>query len=190
MMSAMKNLLVSLFFGSILGYLLYYCFFMEILAIFFTGGLFYLTISIAVLIMSIVGCFGMIYTLIQKRISKWILILLMVAYGVSMMVVLFGRSREGHIAVLNPIVGLYEMSNPEMAVESALNIILFIPIGFFLKNMKKGNACLLALAVSAAIEIMQYVTMRGIFDTLDIILYVVGILIGHFLFRKVNLKIE
>lgn len=37
---------------------------------------------------------------------------------------------------------------------------------------------------------MQYLTMRGMFDTLDILLYILGISLGALLFRLLRLKIE
>ena len=40
------------------------------------------------------------------------------------------------------------------------------------------------------IEGMQYLTMRGMFDTLDILLYILGISLGALLFRLLRLKIE
>ena len=47
-----------------------------------------------------------------------------------------------------------------------------------------------ALIISIGIEAVQYVTMRGIFDTLDIILYMLGIGLGAIIFCKLKLKIE
>ena len=44
--------------------------------------------------------------------------------------------------------------------------------------------------ISLFIEGMQYLTMRGMFDTLDILLYILGISLGALLFRLLRLKIE
>ena len=185
-----NNLFVSLLVGAMLGYLLYYYFFMEVLAIFFTDGFFYLAISIAFLIMSIIGCSAIIYAVLQRRIKRWMFILLSTTYIFAMLITLFGRSQVGRIAVVNPWIGLSEMTNIEMLVESALNLVLFIPVGFFFKNKKMRNVVLCAFVISIGIEAIQYVTMRGIFDTLDIILYVAGTIIGALIFRKIDLKIE
>ena len=78
-MKKYQKQLISLFAGAVPGYLIYYYFFIEVLALFFTDGFFYLAISIAVLIMCVVGCAAMIYVIWQKRISKWMLILLITA---------------------------------------------------------------------------------------------------------------
>ena len=47
-----------------------------------------------------------------------------------------------------------------------------------------------ALGISLFIEGMQYLTMRGMFDTLDILLYIPGISLGALLFRLLRPKIE
>ena len=67
-MKKYQKQLISLFAGAVPGYLLYYYFFIEVLALFFTDGFFYLAISIAVLIMCVVGCAAIIYVIWQKRI--------------------------------------------------------------------------------------------------------------------------
>lgn len=189
-MKKYQKQLISLFAGAVLGYLLYYYFFIEVLALFFTDGFFYLAISIAALIMCVIGCAAMIYVIWQKRISKWMFVLFITTYMAAMLVVLFGRSQIGRIAVLNPLIGLSELNNLEMLVESLLNLVLFIPVGFFFRNKKPGKVILWALIISIGIEAVQYVTMRGIFDTLDIILYMLGIGLGAIIFRKLKLKIE
>lgn len=184
------KLLISLLLGAVLGYLLYYYFFMDVVVLFFSSGFFYLAISIIVLLMSIVGCSALISMILQRRISRWMLALLMAAYIVAMLIILFARQSVGRIAVWNPLTGLSEMNDLEMLAESALNLILFIPAGFFLRNMKTNRAAILTLAVAIGIEVIQYVTMRGIFDTLDIILYVLGMAMGTIIFRKINLRVE
>ena len=118
------------------------------------------------------------------------LALLMAAYIVAMLILLFARQSVGRIAVWNPLTGLSEMNDLEMLAESALNLVLFIPAGFFLRNMKTNRAVILTLAVAIGIETVQYVTMRGISDTLDIILYVLGMAIGIVIFRKIKLRVE
>lgn len=182
--------LISILLGAVLGYLLYYYLFMDVVVLYFSSGFFYLAISIIVLLVSIVGCSALISMILQRRISRWMLTFLMAAYTVAMLIILFARQSVGRIAVWNPLTGLSEMNDLEMLAESVLNLILFIPAGFFLRNMKTNRAVILTLAVAIGIEVIQYVTMRGIFDTLDIILYVLGMAIGIIIFRKINLQVE
>ena len=75
-------------------------------------------------------------------------------------------------------------------LQSLLNLLMFLPMGFFFRNRKPWQVLLGALGISLFIEGMQYLTMRGMFDTLDILLYILGISLGALLFRLLRLKIE
>ena len=74
--------------------------------------------------------------------------------------------------------------------ENLFNLLMFLPMGFFFRNRKPWQVLLGALGISLFIEGMQYLTMRGMFDTLDILLYMLGISLGALLFRLLRLKIE
>jgi glycopeptide antibiotics resistance protein len=68
------------------------------------------------------------------------------------------------------------------------NIIIFIPLGFFLiylvKRIKSlGSVLLVSVAISLFIEVSQLVLRLGQGDVDDILLNTVGALIGYFLFK-------
>ena len=186
-MKKITKQLISLLAGGIIGYLLYYHFFMEVLVLFFTSGFLYMAVSALFLLLSIVGCAAIIYLLLEKRVSRWMLVLLSVTYFIALFIILFCRHRVGRIAILNPLVGLSQLGNWEMLMQSLL---MFLPMGFFFRNRKPWQVLLGALGISLFIEGMQYLTMRGMFDTLDILLYMLGINLGALLFRLLRLKIE
>ena len=53
------------------------------------------------------------------------------------------------------------------------NILLFIPMGYFLKDkISYGTIIIIFL------ELMQYITSRGLFDIVDIVLNHIGLYIG------------
>lgn len=60
------------------------------------------------------------------------------------------------------------------------NILMFIPMGILLsiKEQRRDKVLISLMGITACIEILQYVLSRGIFDIDDIILNVVGGLIG------------
>ena len=105
-------------------------------------------------------------------------------------IILFCRHRVGRIAILDPLVVLSQLGNWEMLMQSLLNLLMFLPMGFFFRNRKPWQVPLGALGISLFIEGMQYLTMRGMFDTLDILLYIPGISLGALLFRLLRPKIE
>lgn len=67
------------------------------------------------------------------------------------------------------------------------NIILFVPMGFFMPYLSKrqGNInILIMMVIILIIEIMQMITDRGIFDVDDLILNMSGFLMMHILTRS------
>ncbi|NLB79191.1 MAG: VanZ family protein [Clostridiaceae bacterium] len=75
-------------------------------------------------------------------------------------------------------------TNPDIPIKNLLgNLILFMPMGiylpFFIKKTNKTRTFLVFMMVLLfSIEILQLLTRRGIFDIDDIILNMLGALIG------------
>lgn len=72
------------------------------------------------------------------------------------------------------------------------NIIMFIPMGFFLpilwKKLEKLSSCTLTgVMIILAVEIVQLFSLLGSFDIDDVILNCIGIIIGFFLQNMWNL---
>ena len=69
------------------------------------------------------------------------------------------------------------------------NILLFIPLGFFIPALFTGNGhypfgvILICLVFSASVEIIQLYTRLGSCDVDDVILNTVGGMIGYILYR-------
>lgn len=177
--------------GIIIGYILYYNVFMEIIPLFFSSDIAYLVVSIMCLIGSVVGCIIVLDLLVNKKINKNLFILICIAYFVVMMTALFLRQSLERVFVFNPLIGLVDTFNDsQMLMQSIMNLVLFIPVGYFLRKKKNFNQILIAFIISVGIETLQLALMRGFFDTFDIILYFIGINVGCFLFRKFDLKFE
>lgn len=178
--------------GIIIGYLIYYSFVMEIIPYFIgASGFKYILVSISSLIISILGCILVINLLVNKKIDKWLFIILCITYFAVLTAVLFIRKTVEKVFILNPLVGLFDtFTEVQSLLQSLMNIIMFIPIGYFLKGLKYWKASVTAIVIPILIEFLQFITMRGFFDSFDIILYFIGINIGYFLFRKVKIKIE
>lgn len=174
--------------GAIVGYMIYFQVLMEVISHFCSGN-FYIIISFICLFLCVVGCISLIYIFINREINKYIFIPLVVAYICLLIFVLYGRTSIGRIFILNPLVGIRDLQNSEMFLESTLNAIIFIPFGFFLKNLKKIQMVVMAIIIPVLIEFTQVITMRGMFDTFDILLYFIGINIGVLVFKNYKFKI-
>ena len=132
--------------------------------------------------------YGSSYLLLNPshRIPTFVLRLLWVIYFLVMILLLFFRVYHDHNINLN-ILELFNFETTNLS-QTILNLILFIPIGYWLKHLKISSVLLLSLLLITSIELLQFVSHRGIFDVVDILINTIGIMIGYIIFRKVNIK--
>ena len=78
----------------------------------------------------------------------------------------------GLLEAFRPIVGLY------------LNVLLFIPIGFFMHSLPIRKAVLFSAIFSLNIELIQLITGLGMFETDDLIMNVIGSSIGVKIYKR------
>ena len=177
--------------GSILGYMVYYYALMEVISLYSTlSQELYILTSIVALIASIAACILLVFILSKGRISKSIFYVISAVYFCLLILVFFGRPSLGRTLSLNVFNSIKEcMSYSETLLQTALNLIIMIPMGYFFKSMKFKKAGIFFAVISVLIEIIQYVFARGIFDLLDIICYSVGLSLGYFIFRKLKINI-
>ena len=134
--------------------------------------------------------YGSSYLLLNPshRIPTFVLRLLWVIYFLVMILLLFFRVYHDNNINLN----LLELFNFEIANLSQiiLNLIVFIPIGYWLKHFKATSALLISLFLITSIEILQFISHRGIFDVVDILINTIGIMFGHIIFKTVHIKLH
>ena len=58
-----------------------------------------------------------------------------------------------------------------------------------MKFLGYKSVLLISLLLITSIELLQFVSHRGIFDVVDILINTIGIMIGYIIFRKVNIKL-
>ncbi|MGL5916530.1 MAG: VanZ family protein, partial [Culicoidibacterales bacterium] len=74
-------------------------------------------------------------------------------------------------------------------MQNLLNFMFFIPLGLFACMLNQHDAVSLPIVIACVvasvigIELIQYFSLRGIFDIGDIVLNVAGILSGYYLTR-------
>ena len=132
----------------------------------------------------------------KKSLAPWLLFL---AYCIWMLWLLFDRELSEPSINLEPLrtirlfirVLLYDSSeyNIRLAIVNLFgNIILFVPLGYFLPRLWAGlqkwwRTWLVTLLVMTAVEIIQLFTLRGTCDVDDLILNLLGAAIGYGIFR-------
>ena len=68
------------------------------------------------------------------------------------------------------------------------NILMFVPLGYFLPRLWKGlqhwlRTWAMVLLIMLAVELAQLLTLRGKFDVDDLILNLLGAAVGYVIFR-------
>lgn len=187
----LKNFVITLL-GAIIGYLLYYSVIMDAIPLFIeSSGIKYTAVSILALVILIAGCIAALNLIINKRVNKYLFFIMCVTYFAILFVALFLRSSIERVFIFNPLTGLIDtFSNWEMAIQSIMNLAVFIPMGYFVRKLKYSNLFIFSIVISFAIELIQVATMRGFFDVFDILLYFIGIHIGYFIFKKWQIVVE
>ena len=192
----LKNFVIALL-GAIIGYLLYYSVIMEAIPLFIeSSGIKYTVVSILALVILVAGCIVALNLIINKRVNKYLFFIMCVTYFAILFVAilfvaLFLRSSIERVFIFNPLTGLIDtFSNWEMAIQSIMNLAVFIPMGYFVRKLKYSNLFIFSIVISLAIELIQVATMRGFFDVFDILLYFIGIHIGYFIFKKWQIVVE
>ncbi len=181
----LKNFAIALL-GAVIGYLLYYSVLMETIPLLVeSSGVKYIAISILALVISVAGCIAVLSLIINRKINKQLFFIICVTYYAVLFAALFLRSSIERVFIFNPMTGLIDtFSNWEMALQSIINLALFIPMGYFVRKLKYSKLFIFSIGIPLAIELIQVATKRGFFDVFDILLYFIGINKGYFIFKK------
>lgn len=124
----------------------------------------------------------------SHRIPAFVFRLLWIIYFLVMFLLLFFRVYQDNNIKLNLLKPFnFETTNLSQVT---LNLILFIPIGYWLNWFKISSALLISLLLITSIEILQLLIHRGIFDVVDILINTIGIMIGYIIFKTVNIKLH
>lgn len=187
----LKNFAIALL-GAIIGYLLYYCVIMEAIPLFVgSSGIKYIIVSIMALVISVAGCIAALGLIVNRKINKKLFFIICVAYFAVLFVTLFIRFSIERVFIFNPLTGLIDtFSNREMALQSIMNLAVFIPMGYFVRKLKYSRLFIFSIVIPLAIELIQVAAKRGFFDVFDILLYFIGINIGYFIFKKWQIIVE
>lgn len=183
--------IIKILLGIISGYILYYYVLMDVVAMFLHNKQeLYIITSLVVLFLSIVGCIFIIYMVTGAKINPTVFKIVVVAYFILLLYIFFGRRSLERQFIVNIFASIKELTtDSELLLQFILNIIVLMPIAYFFKKKGVIFTELIFLAISFGIEIMQYITARGFFDTLDILCYMVGMNLAYLFFRLTKVDI-
>lgn len=183
--------IIKILLGIISGYILYYYVLMDVVAMFLHNKQeLYIITSLVVLFLSIVGCIFIIYMVTGAKINPTVFKIVVVAYFILLLYIFFGRRSLERQFIVNIFASIKELTtDSELLLQFILNIIVLMPIAYFFKKKGVIFTELIFLAISFGIEIMQYITARGFFDTLDILCYMVGMNLAYLFFKLTKVDI-
>lgn len=174
---------VSIILGIIVGYVLTLCVFSELIPVLIgTQGIVYTLVLYSTLAFSVLFFILVFQVVLTKKISKVIFYCWLIPYFIILVCVLFCRHSYESLFIINPFIGLIEMvTDWEMLLQSILNILIFVPIGYFLRGKGIRTTLIISVVLALIVESIQYVFKLGFFDTFDCLLYIVGIYLGKYM---------
>lgn len=177
--------------GSILsGYLMHYYVFCELLTRFISTNnplyfpTMWFSLFFCIVCFSTLGCI-----MLYQRIPRYLYYTLITLYGVLLFITLFGRTALHAQFIWNPLDSFTELREPEMKLQSLLNFLCFVPMGYLFRKTKPFLMVSCAVMLSAALELVQFLTARGFFDIFDMILYAAGISVGYCITKLLKLEL-
>lgn len=131
----------------------------------------------------------LIVQIILRRVTVIYFYLFYSVYLFLLFTVLFTKATTYHSYSLNPFDFL--VWNKRILVEAVLNLIYFIPLGaLYAVKAKPWEMIATAFITILGIETLQYVFFLGTFAVSDIILNMVGVIIGYLLYRLLKKYME
>jgi glycopeptide antibiotics resistance protein len=155
-------------------------------------------IVLAVLLFCILVLIYFLVLLIRKetlKIPYSLFLGLLILYTVALLMLLFFRSNEQSYNSINLVpfstVMFYLSGKVNWLISFynlAANIGLFIPYGIYLKlkSYSPLKALFISILMIACIEILQFVSHRGSMDIDDLMLNLLGVFLGNWLFPNFN----
>lgn len=182
------KMVLPIILGIIVGYVLTLCVFSELIPVLIgTQGIVYPLVLYSTLAFSVLFFILVFQVILTKKISKLLFYCWLLPYFIILVCVLFCRHSYESFYIINPFIGLIEMvSDWEMLLQSILNILIFVPIGYFLRERGARTTLVLGGVLALIIETIQYVFKLGFFDTFDCLLYIIGICLGKHYFQKIT----
>lgn len=151
-------------------------------------NIFFKNFNYLIIVLYIAFCINIMYYFLYRlfnNFNKYRFITFLVSYVVIIFLTLYYRKTNNTFKLANP---MYIKDWIKMIFTSKIvflnivgNIILFIPFGFLLSEIKNINNIIkfiISLIIIIILEFIQYITKKGVFDYIDIILNYIGIIIG------------
>ncbi len=152
----------------------------------------YVVIAYLALIGQISVIFMLLRLIMNKKIDTVMLVGMSILYFGVLMVLLFGRQSIEATVNFN-LASIFDFS-PANIVYNLFNYVFFIPLGYFVMLFASKQRWSQVRIISGVIlfvvgiEVLQLLSLRGIFDIVDIILNTIGVMSGYYLSQRLELN--
>lgn len=143
--------------------------------------------SIFLMISFMVFIYLILNFLLEKELTAFFYYVLWFYYFVLIFILNFGLERDINGFNLNPFKTM-DKSFFDFFIFLLKNLVLFIPIGFLLREEDIFRSLVIVLLFEISLELAQYVLKVGIFDINEIFFNIIGIYLGYFAFKKQKKK--
>ena len=158
--------------------------------VYMRGGL-QLPFVIFLLIMQTILAYFLLKLAMDKKKEIISYRILWICYFIVMGTLLLGRPVAFRAYNINPLEIIKDLHTGKAAwVGMFVNISFFVPIGYLFRKQSFAKVIVAMLPVELAIETSQYIFYLGVFDVNDIILNILGVIIGWIAFRVVRRNIR
>lgn len=138
--------------------------------------------------MSWLGLTLIMYSILHLIVFRYmpiiLFVILMICYWILMIGLLFFKTKNTQGINLD-LIGYfkYALYDNVTLLIALLNIMLFIPLGMYMRYFKLGyfKMCFINIFILTIIEVIQFIFRVGIFDIGDVILNMLGIIVGYYL---------
>lgn len=152
----------------------------------------YVVIAYLALIGQISVIFMLLRLIMNKKIDTVMLVGMGILYFGVLVVLLFGRQSIEATVNFN-LASIFDFS-PANIVYNLFNYVFFIPLGYlvllFASKRRWSQLSIISgvILFIVGIEVLQLLSLRGIFDIVDIILNTIGVMSGYYLSQRFELK--
>jgi len=137
--------------------------------------------------------FIIIYLLSYRKVNKYAIYSFLFTYVLLLLFSLFVRAPMKNYQFTINVFDLFDYfrnDHKQAIFETTFNVLLLIPIGFLFKHKSLIFTILISTGIFLIIEFLQLMSRRGFFDITDIMLNLIGILIGYFISKKISIQLS
>lgn len=129
----------------------------------------------------------MVNLIVNRKVYPILWKVVLIVYILMMFFIMFGRVTPTDLSLHDTTVMQFDIM---IFLQYFFGFALFLPVGFLLRKLSFAYVCGIALMIVVGIEVAQYMTHRGLFDLMDIVLNIGSIVVAYIISRRNKMIFE